>query len=231
MKIAIVIATYQISDGKSLYYLTRALHSIKDQTHIDYKVFLIGDKYEDKKEFEHIATSIIDKDKIYFENLPVALEREKYTDRRLWLWGGINAMNIGIERSLSHGFDWVAHLDHDDYWSEYHLFDINKVIELYPDSDFIYTASTHNGLKRISPKNSSLDERVYRRLPESCNLIHSSVAFNCRNIKLRYEYNDRRGGQPGDADLWRRISGTKNINSYFVDSLTCFQPQQGLNKL
>ena len=227
MKIAIAIPTYQRPDGKSLGYLVRALNSIKEQTHKDYKVFLIGDKYEDQKEFEDIATNIIDEDKMYFENLPVAIEREQYDGRDLWCWGGVNASNIGIERALNQGFEWVAHLDHDDYWSEYHLFDINKVIELYPEANFVYTSSTYKGLKHVLPKRCSLDDKIYKRFAEPCNVVHSSIAFNCKHIKLRYKYNfDRKGRSwPADADLWERIKLSKNVNSYFVDSLTCFHPQ------
>jgi hypothetical protein len=71
----------------------------KNQIHQDYKVFLIGDRYENEKEFLEIATSIIDKDKIYYENLPEAKERDKYkSGDKLWCSGGVNARNYGIEK-------------------------------------------------------------------------------------------------------------------------------------
>ena len=228
MKIAITIATYQRPDGKSYDYLTRALNSIKNQSHQDFKVFLIGDKYEDNDEFESIAKSALDPDKIYFENLPVAMERSIYTGRHLWSCGGINAMNTGISLALENGFSWVAHLDHDDYWAEDHLLDINNTISDFPEANFIYTASTYKN-NLILPRNSNLDGVVYKRLPEPANVIHSSVCFNCNEIKLRYRDCTKEEGRlyPSDADLWKRISSDNNTRSYFIDKLTSFQPQEG----
>ena len=109
MNIAITTATYQRPDGGTPEYLFRALNSIKEQHHQDFKLFLIGDNYEDNDEFESLATSVLDPEKVYFENLPVAEERSIYTDYNLWCCGGVNAMNTGIQRALEQGFDWIAH--------------------------------------------------------------------------------------------------------------------------
>jgi glycosyltransferase involved in cell wall biosynthesis len=230
MYFSIVIATYQRSDGQSINFLTRALNSIKNQTHQDFKLFLIGDKYEDSTEFESIATSILPEDKIYFENLPTAVEREKYTEHDLWCCGGVNAMNTGIQRSLDQGFEWAAHLDHDDYWSEDHLDSINNAIELHPQSNFVYTCSTHKGLGNIRPKNSSLDDQIHKVPAKACNVVHSSVCFNVKAIDLRYRDCLAEIGKasPADADLWWRISTYEKLCPLFVDKLTCFQPQQGI---
>jgi glycosyltransferase involved in cell wall biosynthesis len=62
-ELAIVIPTYRRVDNTTPYYLTKALTSIKDQTYQNYKVFLIGDHYDDNDEFFKLATSIIDLDK------------------------------------------------------------------------------------------------------------------------------------------------------------------------
>jgi GT2 family glycosyltransferase len=101
MKLGIGIATYLRKDGKSKFFLERCLNHIKKQTHQDYKVFLIGDKYENHDEFLNLCHSIIDPDKIYFENLPYAKERDIYTDNpnNLWCAGGCNAMNLGVEKA------------------------------------------------------------------------------------------------------------------------------------
>jgi hypothetical protein len=74
MKFAIRILTYQRKDGKSEEYLRRSLGSIKKQTHQDYKVFLIGDKYDNHEELIRLSR-IISSEKIYVENLPNAVER------------------------------------------------------------------------------------------------------------------------------------------------------------
>ncbi|MCJ7812459.1 hypothetical protein MUP95_03960, partial [bacterium] len=53
--IAIVIATYERPDGKTPYYLKRALNSIALQRYKDYHVFVIGDNYKNKKEFDRLT--------------------------------------------------------------------------------------------------------------------------------------------------------------------------------
>jgi glycosyltransferase involved in cell wall biosynthesis len=228
MKIAITIATYQRPDGKSYDYLTRALNSIKNQSHQDFKVFLIGDKYEDNDEFESIAKSALDPDKIYFENLPVAMERSIYTGRHLWSCGGVNAMNTGISRALENGFSWVAHLDHDDYWAEDHLSSVSKVVNFHPDANFIFTASTHRGFKHVLPKGSALDGNIYNKRPLNSNAIHSSFSFNAAQIKLRYRDCLKETGESlaADADFLNRINKLIYFNPYFFNKVTCFQPQE-----
>jgi glycosyltransferase involved in cell wall biosynthesis len=77
MKIGIVITTYQKSDGSTPTLLQRAIDSIKKQTHQDYTLIVIGDKYDDNDEFKNICNNTGLGDKIVFENLPYAKEREK----------------------------------------------------------------------------------------------------------------------------------------------------------
>ena len=100
MKIGIIIPTYNRKNNSTNQLLKRALESIKNQTHQDYVVFLVGDKYDDVDEFNKLATSIIPKDKIIYENLDKAVEREKYLDvnmTALWCSGGVNATNHGLD--------------------------------------------------------------------------------------------------------------------------------------
>src|ERR1035437_5772268 len=103
MKLGIVIPTYQRNDGKSPEFLKRALESIKNQIYQNYVVFLIGDKYNDNVEFELLATTIIEKNKIKYINLLHAVEREKYliNSNELCLAGSSNANNVGIDMAIS----------------------------------------------------------------------------------------------------------------------------------
>ena len=48
-RLAITIATYQRPDGTTPFYLKRALDAVFNQTHKYFKVYVIGDKYENKK--------------------------------------------------------------------------------------------------------------------------------------------------------------------------------------
>jgi glycosyltransferase involved in cell wall biosynthesis len=51
-KFAIVITTYKRSDGSTPFYLKRALSSILNQDYDQYKIFVNGDKNEEKEKFE-----------------------------------------------------------------------------------------------------------------------------------------------------------------------------------
>jgi len=118
MKIGIVIITYQRLDGSTPILLQRAIDSIKKQTHQDYTLIVVGDKYEDDNEFKNICNNTGLGNKIVFENLPYAKERDKYPlgSKELWSSGGVNARNYGIDIGLSLGLEYICHLDHDDYW-------------------------------------------------------------------------------------------------------------------
>ena len=52
MKFAVITATYQRSNGSSPEVVTRAIDSLRKQKHQDFKLFLIGDCYDDDKEFQ-----------------------------------------------------------------------------------------------------------------------------------------------------------------------------------
>ena len=69
MKFAINIPTYYRSDGKSISFLKTALDSVFNQTHQDFKIFLIGDKYENEGELIDLV-STYDSDRLFFKNLP-----------------------------------------------------------------------------------------------------------------------------------------------------------------
>jgi glycosyltransferase involved in cell wall biosynthesis len=224
MKIAIIIPTYQKKDNTTLFYLTRALESIKNQTHKDYKVFLIGDKYDDNNEFNSL-TKIIDNDKMFAYNLDYAYERDKYNNNPevLWTCGGTNAVNIGIEYALGQGFEYIAHLDHDDYWDENHLLEIVNVIKHNTNVGFIYTLSRF--INRILPNVISNGEIIYS-LPEQSNIIHSSTCVNFKLLVSRYRNMFETNGiaYPSDADLWNQLKieiPNKNLNSFLIKKITC----------
>jgi glycosyltransferase involved in cell wall biosynthesis len=229
MNLGIVISTYKRKDGKTPDYLKRALESAKNQTHKDYKVFLIGDDYEDNLEFEQIASSIIPHDKIYYENLPIAIERVRYPEggQSLWRCGGANAFNYGIEKSINMGYEYVCHLDHDDYWHPQHLEFINSVVERLTNTAFVYTCSTY--FNTILPNIKS--DGLIHSYPEPSNVIHSSVCINHKKIPFKYRDTYYETGTPdaSDADMWRRIKSfciEKKYDSYLIPRVTCFHPQE-----
>ena len=128
MNFSIVITTYQRNDGSTPSYLRKALNSIFAQDYQNFKVFVIGDRYENNNEFVEICSSY-DNERMYYENLPVAAERDKYTDKWLvWKYGGCAANNYGINKSVEMGYDYVCHLDHDDEWEPNHLLFLSQIV-------------------------------------------------------------------------------------------------------
>jgi glycosyltransferase involved in cell wall biosynthesis len=229
MKFAIIIGTYQRPDGRTPFFLRRALDSIFAQTHQDFRVYLIGDKYDDEKELLDIAAEY-PQEKMYIENLSVAAERDKYGHDKEILWNvvGLALANYCIELILKDGFDYLCHLDHDDYWTPDHLSLLNAAIEK-TGTVWVCTKSTH--INSYLP-HLSTEQPLVEFYPKPCGLIHSSTCINFRKIPLRYRdvYAETGTSSPCDADLWKRCSiyfKEKGLKSYCVNSLTCFHETEG----
>lgn len=224
MTIGIIIPTYQRKDGNSIKYLQKSLNSIKNQTYTNYKLFLIGDKYDNNEEFINISKSIIPKEKIFSINLPHAKERDKYSpgDKKLWCSGGVNATNYGIDLCLKENISHICHLDHDDWWESTHLEEISKFIN---DYFFITTKSNHIN-NQILPKN--INTPFY---PKSGDIVRSATCINFAKTNLRYRDVFEETGKiyPADADLWNRISDfMKNTNNkgIVINKITCNHPTE-----
>lgn len=235
MKLSVIIATYQREDNKTSFYLKRALDSVFNQIHQDFKVYLIGDKYENNEEFNQICRSY-NQEKIYSENLPIAKERDLYPKGMIrWSYGGVNAMNYAIEKSLSDGNNYICHLDHDDVWSPNHLQVINDCI-VKNNADWVCTKSTYN-VNNYLPKIIGEPNECIKFLPSMGALIHSSVCMNFKTIPLRYRnlYAETGFlGVPADAELWERTKlfiTENNLKSYFINVLTCAHDNEGFERM
>jgi glycosyltransferase involved in cell wall biosynthesis len=228
MKIGIVISTYRRPDGKTPFYLERALRAIQNQTHKDYRVYVIGDAYENRSELIDVL-SIFDID-IKYINLPNAIEREKYRfgSRLLWCAGGVSAILKGIDWAMYEGLDYICHHDHDDWWEPNHLKLINKVIE-EKDPFFICTISTW--MKSVLPKVSITNEILeFYPVPEG--MISSSVCikYAATNIRSRDVYAETSVVYPADADLWKRLTQEMKATGrkgYIHTTLTCHHDEEG----
>jgi hypothetical protein len=222
MKLGVVINTYYRPDGRTKDFLTRTLNCVRNQIHQDYKVFLIGDRYENEKEFLEIATSIIDKDKIYYENLSEAKERDKYgSGDKLWCSGGVNARNYGIEKCISEEIEYICNLDHDDVWEPNHLSSINELLlENNYKYNFILTKCNYRGLYAVP-----IYSHVGEFFPEAGDVTHSASCINFSKVPLRYRDVFVETGEvyPADADLWNRITNFLKANGEFgflIDKVT-----------
>jgi glycosyltransferase involved in cell wall biosynthesis len=188
---------------------------------------LIGDKYEDDEEFIRLATSIVPSEKMYYENLQIAKERDKYVgeedDNKLKLWcsGGVNARNEGISRSLSQGFSYICHLDHDDMWERDHL----EVVSSKADEGyfFVATKSMYLGQFYLPPW---IPEDIDSYIPEPFKLSHSSYCMDYSSCDLRYIDVFEVEGTilAADAKHFTRIGQfmmEHNLKGYLVNKVTC----------
>ena len=234
-KFAVIISTYQRPDGKTPFYLNRCLNSLYKQYYKNFKVYVIGDKYEDKVEFNSILSNFINKIQIQSVNLPNAKEREKYlgkNNKALWMYGGVNATNHGINLAKNDGLNLICMLDHDDWWSPRHLRNLNEGI-LKTGAKFICSKSTHiNG----SLPNVKIKDRFINFLPKRRTYIKSSVCVNINEIPFLcrdlYEMT-KECKTPADADMWDQISNIinkKNLKSYLVNEVTCYHDEEGYTK-
>jgi glycosyltransferase involved in cell wall biosynthesis len=233
MKLSIVTPTYYRSDGSTLSYLKKALDSLFNQTHQDFKIYLIGDRYEHPNEVESLISNY-DQSKILFVNLDVAKERDFYTNKwALWSYGGVNATNHGVDLSMSEGNYYICRLDHDDEWENNHLELINKCIE-ETKSDWICTKSNYLNTVILPFTNGS--GLYINYLPKSESLIHSSVCMNFKTMPLKYRdlFNETGVvGLPADAELWERCASyilSNNLKSTLINSVTCNHVNEGFER-
>jgi len=231
MKLGILITTYQKFDGSTPTLLKRAIDSIKNQTHQDYTLIIIGDKYDDNGEFELICQDIDLGNKIVIKNLPHAKEREKYPmgSKELWSSGGVNARNYGINLGLKLGLEYICHLDHDDYFHPQHLEIINHAIEVTKDAAVVNTCSTYfdSYLPNVNLTNEITPSEI-----KPGGLIHSSVCINHKIIPLKYRdvFEETGKEHAADADMWVRIGEfvkENQLKTYLITSLTVFHPTEG----
>ena len=188
MTLGVTIHTYQRADGQTPIFLAKAIQSIINQSYQDFKIFIVGDKYEDNQEFEDIINGFIEiPEKIVYENLSFAHERDKYlgvNNTALWNCGGANAINHANNLAKAHGITKVCHLDHDDLWLPNHLELIANAIVEKNNPAFIYTLSRylHNP---VFPQ-MVVDGQVVEHYPSYCSLVHSSVYYDLEQIHLPY---------------------------------------------
>ena len=235
MKIGIIISTYQRKDGKTPFYLNRALESILSQTYKNFKIFLIGDRYENSKEFELYSEKIKSVDHVLI-NLPVAYERDFYGDNKnaLWSYAGTYSTNFALDLCQKEEINFVTTLNHDDWWYENHLQEFFKCYEKF-GCDFMCTQSTFANPNNKLPNFNSSEEYIFFN-PLSCGLIHSSAIVNIKKIPLRYiDLFKENGaiGLPGDADYWERVRAKMTqdrLCGIFINKLTCRHDEEGYEK-
>ena len=228
---AIVIPTYYRKNGKTNGYIKRSLTSIQNQSYQNYKVFLMGDRYENKKEYESYR-ELLPEGKMEMVNLPIAFERDNCKTREnLWRVGGANAVNEGMNLAQKQSFKYYLHLDDDDYWHSFHLRNIAQAYEQFPEAVFVTTLGycTNFG---ILPKTDVLDYNNFVCAGKQA--YHSSYGFRLDMISFRYVTIDPKDPDKlcpmADADMLDRIGilcQWKGWKYLAVTLLTCLHDTEG----
>jgi hypothetical protein len=215
--LTIITATYYRQDKSSIKSLRRALLSVQSQSHTNWLWYIIGDGYEHPQEVISLLSEFND-DRISFENMDEPGERGKLKQDQLWISGGTTAVNIGVKKMFDAGNDWYVHLDDDDFWNCDHLESINDGIETDKEVNFVFT----QGHYFYSPFPRSPDYNITNALPESSNLIHSSIAANLRNLNIPVISLELilQKKLPGDIVFYQTCKSKPNFKSAFVPNIT-----------
>eukprot|EP01102_Stenamoeba_stenopodia_P008113 TRINITY_DN2306_c0_g2_i3.p1 TRINITY_DN2306_c0_g2~~TRINITY_DN2306_c0_g2_i3.p1 ORF type:complete len:504 (-),score=93.56 TRINITY_DN2306_c0_g2_i3:118-1548(-) len=205
LQFAVVVATYQ---RRSYNYIGNLHTTLMRQTYPHWKIFLIGDHYENNEEFYRFA-GVFPEDKILAVNLPWAGEREgTLVGADLWTSGGVNSVNTGLNLAQEESFFFVAHIDDDDSWHPEHLEELARAYMDFPDASMAYTKAFYSGVGGAPFPGTSANRCYNNVLIRPAAAIHSSVSWRSDVLVLRYLSSRELGRTaPADAAMWRFMSG------------------------
>jgi glycosyltransferase involved in cell wall biosynthesis len=230
IKFAIVMATYHRSNNKSESYLMRSIKSVIDQTHQNWTLVIVSDKYEPEEELNTIINGFADERIILLKNYIV--ERDHIgSGYSLWCVAGANSVNMGLKYIRDNNYQYYCHLDDDDYWDTNHLSALAEAYTQFPKCVFANTQSVYQG--GLLP-NHTMDIFENNYPPRPCGMIHSSYSFRCDIIPFVYKtslLNDSHF-EPADAVMLGNIQlfivGLNNLYcSIYVPKLTCHHDIEG----
>jgi len=224
MKFGISIPTYWRPDGSTKFALEKCLWGITQQSHDDWVVYLIGDKYEKDDELRDIA-SVIPPSKLHLLNLEVAAERDTMTGHQVWQSGGINALNHALAAQRIDGIEITTHSDDDDFWLPHHLETLAAAYEKH-DADFVFTSAFEGDWGRVWPPINH-GTRFLSLRDNHYPLIHSSASWKLASFPQDYEVSET---DAGDCNMWKRMdvhAKTNDKTVLFVAEVTVMKSPSG----
>jgi len=238
LKVCVVMPTYFRKNGSTRELLSRALRNLEAQTYKNFKLFLIGDHYDDNDEFEEICKSY--KKDIFYKNNEEHYRcydfPNKYT---YWTIGGGLALKTGIEKAIEEKFDYYFHLDDDDQWRDIHIQVVVENINKFPDAAFILTKAKYSDIFLPTTKENNVFYNNY--IPKGEDSVHASHVYKLpllgdivvdvinSNHTLANKINNKEDGfeditiPPGDATILNHINSmvlTKEIKSLYIPIIT-----------
>lgn len=227
--IAVIMATYQRSDKTTPQLIEKTLLTLKAQTYKNFKLFLIGDRYDNREEFESFVDHLegVTTDLI---NLDHITERDFYSegDPKLWNTGGVTALNKGIKLAIKDKYDFITFLDHDDLWEPYHLQNMADALSEDPRRALCATRGRHFNGALLPDKSMHPGGDDY--FPKAGQVLKSAVCYNRRLIPISFDPNCE---GPADANLWDKISEymeENNLKGYLINKETVKHPDENNTK-
>ena len=180
-KICVIMATYCRKNGRSKEFLSQALKCLEAQTYGDFKLFLIGDHYDNNEEFEELCKSYT-KD-IFYTNNKETFRDYKFNDKTIyWKIGGGIAIKTGLEMAINENFDYYFHLDDDDVWKNNHIQIAIDHIKKYPEADFLLTkAQFRKGILPVRGIVSNIIE-YNNYIITPADTVHASHVYNLKKL-------------------------------------------------
>jgi glycosyltransferase involved in cell wall biosynthesis len=232
----VLIKTYKRKNNSTPDYLTRCLKSVVNQSYSNFKVFLIGDKYEDSEEFNKLS-SLVPPEKLIAINLPVAPERDNpnLQGKALWCSAGAHAAKYGMNLMKEKGIFHHCRLDDDDFWLPNHLEMLNQGYTMFPESVYVYCNALYTNpsghTRTFPPENISPLLRYDNLPPRPERVIQSAASWRLDKIPIMPRTVLEQGRvYPGDADLWQRMRvyfNENNLKTLYIPLTTVIKDSEG----
>jgi glycosyltransferase involved in cell wall biosynthesis len=220
------IQTYNRKKQKPIKdYVEETIDCVSRQTYPNWKIFLIGDCYEPRSEFNEFSR-LVPPDKIVAVNLHRSPEREIHSGHNLWCCGGMTAFNFSLDLMNELGITHVANLDDDDIWFPRHL---EFHARSYNDDENIVMVTTHghyNIPNNVLPKHKDsprpfwsdtrYDNPLKSIAGNSCNC---ACSWDLKRMPLRAANSVQETAwakQAGDYWFWRKFEDISKEKGYKI---------------
>lgn len=239
---AVIIATYKRPDNSTRTHLSNVADMLSRQTCQDFHVFLMGDDYEDDAEFEEMV-GLFPKHKITAKNFKKSFRTYNLTVFNKWTVGGTLARFEGIKQAIFDGYQFYAHLDDDDTWSENHLQLFKETFESFPEVDFMYTRSDYMGGITLPRVDVIVNEIKYGNLnPTPGHLVNSSTCINLKRSIIydiinvftsrfalieKFQSGEIREHEMAPFDMEKWLTIRNKYKCIFRPETTCHKPTDG----
>jgi hypothetical protein len=230
--------TYLRKNGTTKQLLTRALRNLEAQTYKNFKLFLIGDHYNNNDEFEELCKSY--KNDIFYKNNEQHYRCYNFSNKSTyWTIGGALALKTGIEKAIEEKFDYYLHLDDDDEWRDIHIEVVVEHIKKFPSASFILTKAKYANI--FFPRTPEINTFYNNYIPRGEDSVHASHVYKLpllgnlvldvinKNHILANKINNRERGfegitiPPTDATILDNINSmvvTNKIKSLYIPIIT-----------